>query len=245
MKKIIILLLIITSISYSQSPNRLDSIPKNYHLIELNSIDFKNDNFTQKTVFKYNEDETIKSFKMSSKTFQINNLISYKDGLISEILFDNSNSDLSALTIFNYKNGKISTILSKRTSTKKPKNYEQITSTQYFSYFENRIEITTESENNRLPTTKEIIYLDANGNFLKQTNDQYDIPIFTYDNKINPIDLVYPKYLMGHAKLGSGNILTERENITYKYIYNSYGLPVEENKYEKGKLIKTTRYTYK
>lgn len=245
MKRTLFLLFIVTSISFSQNQKTLKDIPKNYHLIELNSVDFKNNKFTQKTVFKYNENGTIKSFEISSKIFHINNLINYKNGLISEILFDNSNSDLSSISIFNYKDGKLSTIFSKRTSTKKPKNYEQITSTQYFSYIENCIEITTESKDNRLPTKKEIIHLDSNGNFLKETNDQYDIPIFTYDNQINPIDLVYPKYLIGHVKLGSGNILTEGEYISYKYIYNSYGLPIEENKFEKGKLIKTTKYTYK
>lgn len=245
MKKIILLLLITTSISYCQISNKLENIPKNYHLIEVNSIDFNFDNFTQKSVLTYNENGTIKNVEISSKEFTINNSFEYKDGLISKNFFNNSNSDLSAVSIFNYKNGKLSTITSKRTSTKKPKNYEQIASTKYFLYIENRIEITTESKDNRLPTIKEIIYLDSDGNFIRKTNDQYDIPKFTYDNKINPNDLVMPKYLIGEGEFGSGNILTEGDDITYEYIYNSYDLPIEENKFEKGKLIKTTKYTYK
>jgi hypothetical protein len=244
-KKFIFLSFIITSISYSQNPKSPENLPKNYHLIEINSVDFKHDNFTQKTVFKYNENGTIKSFEMSSKMFQINNLISYKDGFISEILFDNSNSDLSALTVFNYKNDRLSTIISKRTSVEKPKLYEQITTTKYFSYFENRIEITLESKDNRLPATKETIFLDTDGDFLRKTNNQYELPKFTYDNKRNPSDLVMPKYLMGYIEFGSGNKLTEGENITYEYIYNTFDLPIEQNEFEKGKLIKTTKYTYK
>ncbi len=210
----------------------------------MNSVDFKHENFAQKTVFKYNENGTIKNFEMSSNKFQINNLFSYKDGFISEILFDNSNPDLSALTVFKYENGRLSTIISKRTSVEKPKLYEQITTTKYFSYFENRIEITLESKDNRLPATKETIFLDTDGDFLRKTNNQYELPKFTYDNKINPSDLVMPKYLIGYTEFGSGNIMTKGEDNTFKYIYNSFGLPIEQNEFEKGKLIKTTKYTY-
>ena len=211
----------------------------------MNSVDFKHDNFTQKTVFKYNENGTIKNFEMLSKSFHINNIFSYKNGFISEILFDNSNSDLSASTVFNYEKGRLSTIISKRTSTEKPKLYEQITTTKYFSYVENRIEITLESKDNRLPATKETIFLDTDGDFLRKTNNQYELPKFTYDNKINPSDLVMPKYLMGYIEFGSGNSMTKGEDITYEYSYNSFGLPIEQNEFEKGKLIKTTKYTYK
>ncbi len=232
--------------SQKVSNNRiLVDIPANYHLQELNVINYGKEEFKQNVVFKYNEDNTIKERIIKSELFTIIETYEYKNGLISKIHIDNSNPKLSAIKLIEYKEDKISSIGILYKSSKNLDIYEQSPCIAEITHFTNKIEKISSCKDGRLPTEKTTIVLDNNGNFLDKTSDKSVFPKKTYDDKINPNNLVYPKYLFGYYEVSLGNVLTEGEDIHYEYKYNSFGLPIEMKKIKANVLIEKTEFIYK
>ncbi|TDD97814.1 hypothetical protein [Flavobacterium cellulosilyticum] len=220
-------------------------IPANYHLQELNVINYGKEEFKQNVVFKYNEDNTIKERIIKSESFTIIESYEYKNGFISKIHFDNSDPKLSAITLIDYKGDEISSIRILRKSVTNSDVYEESPCIAELTHFTNKIEKISSCKDGRLPTVKATIVLNNNGNFLYKTSDKSVFPNKTYDDKINPNNLVYPKYLLGYYEVSSGNVLTEGIDINYEYKYNSFGLPIEMKKMKANVLIEKTEFIYK
>ncbi|WP_298556008.1 hypothetical protein [uncultured Algibacter sp.] len=90
--------------------------------------------------------------------------------------------------------------------------------------------------------------LDENGDFLS-----YIGPGTFFDDKNNPYDLVYPKYLLGYRQFGSGNNLqpveiekiNKPEECNCEYTYNEYDFPITYTKrFTNGKPNYEIKYTY-
>lgn len=238
MKKIIILF-IFTFIycGFSQNCTGLK-------LISMKYVQYDFRDFDQDISFEYNDNGTIHQFKIESKKFNLATEYFYKNDTIRSTYTKNSNVGLSSKSHFKYTNGKLSgeTIEGVNPNIDKDKFIK--TADIKYQYFEKKIIISKTYNIGSYSDSEEAILLDNKGNITKVEYSNRKTPKVTYDGKNDPESLVFPKYLLGHEKFGLGNKLTEGDKIIFKYKYNKFGYPIEQKKYEDGKLITMTTYKY-
>lgn len=196
--------------------------------------------------YSYDSNNNLTSISLVCKKFSIKVSFDYEKNIIIRKTTENSNKTLSSIIDFEYKNGKLH-----KESIKTLVNDEfQLSSVKQYKYFDDKIIKETFKPNETSPVYEEIITLDEKGKVLNSSiNNSLNINAekseVKFDNKINPINIMFPEYLNGSVLLYPGNIISRGEEFTFTYEYNEYNLPTIEKEYREGKLFSTTTYTYK
>lgn len=190
----------------------------------------------------YDSNNNLTSFSLVCKKFNIKVSFDYEKNIIIRKTTKNSNKELSSIIDFEYKNGKLY-----KESIKTLVNDEfQLSYVKKYKYFEDKIIKETFKPNETSPVYEEIITLDKNGKALNSSlSINAEKPEIKFDNKINPINIMFPEYLNGSVLLYPGNIISRGEEYTFTYEYNEYDLPAIQKEYRDGKLFSTTTYNYK
>ncbi len=190
----------------------------------------------------YDSNNNLTNFSLECKMFSIKVSFDYEKNIIIRKTTKNSNNEFSSIIDFEYKNGKLH-----KESIKTLVNDEfQLSSVNQYKYFDDKIIKETFKPNETSPFYEVIIALDKNGKALySSSSNNTEKPEIKFDNKINPLNIMFPEYLNGSVLLYPGNIVSTGKEFTFIYEYNAYDLPTIQKEYRKGKLFSTTTYKYK
>jgi hypothetical protein len=188
----------------------------------------------------YDSNNNLTNFSLECKKFSIKVSFDYEKNIIIRKTTKNSNKEFSSIIDFEYKNGKLY-----KESVKTLVNDEfQLSSVYQYKYFDDKIIKEAFKPNETSPVYEEIITLDKNGKTIYSSLNNAEKSEIKFDNKINPINIMFPEYLNGSVLLYPGNIISKgKESFTYEY--NKYDLPTIQKEYRDGKLFSTTTYKYK
>ena len=244
-KIILLLVFLVTTITFSQKKTK-NYIPEGFRILEQIVINPDNEEYNQNISFHYDKRGKILKITNHSKLFSYEEIYEYKKNRISRISYVNSDPRLNQITTLNYKNGKLSEMIVERVNKdeNKSKNTFIKTGSIEYIYTNDNIEKIHKDLNGIQTSLKEIIFLDEEGNFISFSTSNKRIPAKEYDDKNNPRDLVYKKYLMGYTLYGTGNVLKEWGNIKNEYKYNEHQFPIEKKKFKDGELNTVTTYIY-
>lgn len=188
----------------------------------------------------YDSNNNLRNFSLECKKFSLKVIFDYEKNIIIRKTTLNSNKKLSSIIDFEYNNGKLY-----KESIKNLVNDEfQLSYVKIYKYFEDKIIKETFKPNETSPVYEEIITLDKNGKVLSSSLDNVEKSEIKFDDKINPINIMFPEYLNGSVLLYPGNIISKGKEFTFTYEYNEYDLPTIQKEYRDGKLFSTTTYKY-